>query len=315
MILVTGGTGFIGQVLLRHLVAEGRAVRTLLRPGRANPNLPAGVPVEVALSSIRDERSLRPALVGVHTVFHLAGNEWLGTRGDLNRVEIEGTRTLVAAAREAGVERILYVSHLGADRASAYPVLKAKGIAEEFIRRSGLGYTILRSGLVFGPQDHFTTALARLLHLTPLIFPLPAHGQARLQPLWVEDLVTCLVWSLDRPETLNHTLEIGGPEFLTLRECVGQVAAALGLQPRFISFSPLALRYTAILLEYLFPRAPISVYWSDYLAANRTAAIDSVSRQFGLLPARLSARLDYLHGQPWRRRAIRELLALPEREP
>lgn len=305
MILVTGGTGFIGQVLIRHLVEEGRPVRTLVRPGRRDPNLPAGVPVEVALSSIYDERSLRSALVGVRTVFHLAGSDWLGTRGDLNRVEIEGARTLAAAAAEAGVQRILMVSHIGADRASAYPVLKAKGIAEEYIRRSGIPHTILRSGLVFGPGDHLTTALARLLHLSPVL-PLPVE-HTRLQPLWVEDLATCLLWSLEKPDFENRTLEIGGPEFLSMHEIVAQVAEALGLRPRLLLAAPFILRWVAIALEYSFPRLPVSVYWLDTLAASRTTDIDSVSRQFGLLPARLSARLGYLQGQPWRQIALREL--------
>ncbi|MBI3159477.1 MAG: NAD-dependent epimerase/dehydratase family protein [Chloroflexi bacterium] len=308
MILVTGGTGFIGQALIRHLVEEGRAVRTLLRPSGETPNLPVGVPVEVALSSIDDERGLRSALVGVDTVIHLAGSEWLGTRGSLDQVEIQGTRTLANAAAEAGARRILFLSHLGADRASAYPVLKAKGIAEEFIRRSGLEYTILRTSLVFGPEDHFTTDIARLLHLLPFALLLPGRGQSLLQPIWVEDLATCLAWALEKPETRGQTFEIGGPEFLTLAQVVEQVMETLGLRRQFVHVSPISMRAAAVLLEYLFPNLPVSVYWLDYLATNRTAEIDSVSRQFGLLPARLSQRLAYLKGQPWGRRAWAELL-------
>ena len=88
MILVTGGTGFIGQALIRHLVEERRAVRTLIRPSSASPNLPKGVPVKAAISSITDERNLRAALVGVDTVIHLVGGEWLGARGDLKRAKL-----------------------------------------------------------------------------------------------------------------------------------------------------------------------------------------------------------------------------------
>jgi uncharacterized protein YbjT (DUF2867 family) len=189
MILVSGGTGFIGQVLLRQLVEAGYEVRTLIRPSKNSPNLPKGVPVEVAVSSLVDERGLRGAMVGVDTIYHLAGGEWAGPRSSLMDIDIQGTRAVAKAALDAGVDRIIYLSHLGADRASAYPVLKAKAIAEEYLRRGSIDYTIFRSGIVYGPQDGFTTGLARLLSVSPF-FLTPGDGSTLLQPLWVEDLVT-----------------------------------------------------------------------------------------------------------------------------
>ena len=159
MLLVTGGTGFIGQVLIRQLVENDYAVRALVRPSTDTPDLPRKVPVEVALGDIADPASIRAALVGVDTIIHLVTGEFMGPDIDLSRVDVRGTRTVVEAAQAADAKRILYLSHIGADRASAYPVFKAKGIAEEFIRDSGMTYTILRTGPVFGPGDHFTTDL------------------------------------------------------------------------------------------------------------------------------------------------------------
>ena len=86
------------------------------------------------------------------------------------KTDIQGTRNVVESALEAGVRRLFYISHLGADRASAYPVLKAKAISEEFIRRSGIDYTILRTAIVYGPGDAFTTGLTWLLGAFPGIF-------------------------------------------------------------------------------------------------------------------------------------------------
>ena len=106
MILVTGGTGFIGRALIQYLVDEGREVRTLIRPASESPELPKGVPVDIAISSITDERSLRAALVGVDTVYHLVGGEWLGTSADLQAIEAQGTLNLVNEAKDAGVTRI-----------------------------------------------------------------------------------------------------------------------------------------------------------------------------------------------------------------
>jgi NADH dehydrogenase len=308
MILVTGGTGFIGQAVIRHLVSDERQVRTLLRPSKLNPDLPKGTPVEVMLSAIDDERSLRTAVAGVDTIYHLVGVEWLGVDGNLVQVEIEGTRTLLRVAKEAGVKRIVYLSHLGAERPSAYPVLKVKGIVEEYIRRSGLEYTIIRTGLVFGPNDNFITSLAKLISLYPFVFFLPDKGDSLLQPIWVEDLATCLSWLMEKDELVNQTIEIGGPEFLTIRQVIEEVLAVTGMKRYLVSLQPSYLRLVAISLEYMFPAFPHSVYWLDYLASDRTCEIDSVTRYFGLLPVRLSQQLGFLEAVNWRRQAQKDLL-------
>jgi NADH dehydrogenase len=300
VILVTGGTGFIGQALIRHLVEAGYPVRTLIRPSRISPNLPKGVAVEVAVCSLSDERGLHAAMVGVDTVYHLAGGEWKGTRASLMDIDIRGTQTVAQAAAEAGVERFFSVSHLGADRASAYPVFKAKAIAEEHIRRSGVDYTILRSAIVYGPRDGFTTGLARLLHSLPFIFLVPGDGTNLLQPLWVEDLVTCLVWALEDERTRNQVIDVGGPEQLSFRQITQLVMRATGVQRRLVVLRPPYLRALTILLEHMLPGLPVSVYWLDYLAANHTCALDSLPRTFNLMPARISQRLAYLQGRSWR---------------
>jgi NADH dehydrogenase len=300
MILVTGGTGFIGKALIRHLVEAGETVRTLIRPSGQSPNLPVGVPVEVAVCGLTDARGLRAAMVGVDTVFHLAGGEWRGPRASLMDVDIQGTRSVAAVAADARVKRLFFVSHLGADRASAFPVLKAKGIAEEFVRRCGVDYTIVRSAIVYGPNDGLTTGLARILQALPSVFLLPGNGRQLLQPLWIEDLVTCLAWALEDPETRNRMVEIGGPEYLTLEQVMELVMGAVGVHRRLVPTRPPYLRALTVLGESIFPGLPVSVYWLDYLAANRTCALDTVPRVFNLMPSRMSQRLAYLSGQDWR---------------
>ena len=301
MILVTGGTGFIGQALVRHLVDSSYRVRTLIRPSRQSPRLPTGIPVEVAVAGLNDERGLRAAMVGVDTVFHLAGVERRGVSADLLEVDIQGTRNVLWAAKDAGVDRFFFTSHLGADRASAFPLLKAKAIAEENIRWSGLNFTILRTALVFGPKDGFTSGLAQLLLGTPFVFMIPGDGNNLIQPLWVEDLVTSMTWALDDADTVNRTYEIGGPEFLTLNEVIKTVMDKIGVRRSILTVSIPWLRALTVLLEYVLPYSPVSVYWLDYLSTNRTCSLDTLPRVFNLMPSRFSKRLDYLQGTNWRR--------------
>ena len=301
MILVTGGTGFIGQALVRQLAEAGHPVRVLIRASPRSPNLPRGVPVEVTVSALNDARGLRAAMVGVDTVYHLAGGEWRGAYASLMEIDIRGTQYVVEAAVDAGVRRIFYVSHLGADRGSAYPVFKAKAIAEEYIRRSGIDYTILRTAILFGVNDGFTTGLAQILLVQPIFFLVPGDGQNLLQPLWVEDLATCLTWALDDERTRAQTFEVGGPEYMTFNQVVTLIMGVSGIRRRLVHVRPPYLRAMTVLLESLLPILPVSVYWLDYLAANRTCALDTIPRIFNLMPARLSQRLAYLQGQDWRR--------------
>lgn len=294
MILVTGGTGFIGRALIRHLAENNYSVRTLIRPSSKSPSLPKGVPIDAAVSSLQDERGLRAAMVGIDTIFHLASGEWRGTQASLMEIDIQGTRSVIQAAQDAGVKHIFYISHIGADRASAYPVFKAKAIAEEFIRRSGINYTIIRSAIIYGQRDGFSTGLARLINLSPFFYVIPGDGMTLLQPLWVEDLATCLTWSLENAEIINRTLEIGGPEYLTYTQILELIMKTINKKRRTINIRPPYLRTLTVFIESIFPNPPVSVYWLDYLAANRTCPLDTLPRVFNLLPSRFSHRIEYL---------------------
>ncbi len=313
MILVTGGTGFVGRALVRQLVANGQQVRTLIRPSPRTPNLPRGVPVEVAVVGLNDERGLRAALRGVDVVYHLAGAEHEGAQADILATDARGTYNLTQAASNSRVRRFFYVSHLGADRSSYYPLLKVKGIAEEHIRKSGLPFTIIRSALLYGPEDHFTTAMARTYSFFPLIF-MPRDGETLIQPLWVEDLVTCLTWSLDNPDTINQTYEIGGAEYFPFRQAVDIILDTIKKKNRL--FVPLGLPYLRTLtvaMESSLPGFPFSTFWVDYFSYNRTCAVDTIPRIFGFLPARFTYRLDHLKNINWARLAAQTFFTRPPR--
>lgn len=292
--MVTGGTGFIGGALVSYLFQLGEPVRMLLRPSKASPKLPVQTALDVAVSTLDDPRSLRASMKGVTHIVHLAGAEHKGLRARLMDVDVEGTRQVLEAAVEVGVKRIIYLSHLGADRSSAYPVLKAKAMAEGHILRSGMDFTILRSAVVFGKGDHFTTSLARLLRLSPGIFLVPGHGRAVLQPIWVEDLAACLVNALQDETASNRIIAVGGGEHLSFNEIIDIIAAKLRFNRRKLHVPFPYMRTLALLVESLFPRFPVSVFWLDYLSTDRACGLDTLPRQFGIIPARLSQKLEYL---------------------
>ncbi len=314
MLLVTGATGFIGRTVVRRLTEAGYAVRTLLRPSAQSPRLPSGISMEVALSSLTDPRGVRAALVGVDTVLHLADDDQLRGRAEFLDSEIEGTVALAEAARQAGVRRILYVSHLGADRSSAYPLLRATAESEEAIRRSEIPHTIVRTSIVYGAEDHFTRALAMQLAVSPLILPLPGDGSTLLQPLWVEDLATSLLWLLETQRDRAETFEIGGPEFLSYGQILELIMEHTGMRRILVPFRPPYLRVLIWLAERMLPAPPLTTSWLDYLATSRTAELDSLPAYIGLQPSRMETRLGYLQGKNWGWELIAQQFSAQKRE-
>lgn len=253
--------------------------------------------MQVSVARLDDERGVRAALAGCNSVYHLASAEWEGRRGDLLDVDVKGTRVVTEAAMDAGVKRFMFVSHLAADRASAYPVLKAKGIAEEIIRRSGLNFTVLRTALLYGREDSFVNSMALIVRLFPFAFPIPGEGRSLIQPLWVEDLVTCLQWGLDDPAAHRQTYSVGGPEFFTLEQLAQTMTMVMGRSRRLLHVPAAYLRLVANLVELVFPHPPLTTRVLDHLSVNCTAELVSVTRYFGLKPARFETAIEYLKVQ------------------
>lgn len=293
MILIIGGSPFVRQALVGQLDNASLPYRLLVQPSKKGVDLPLGQETDLAISSYSDLRGIRSAMQGVKVVYHLSGFEDSASQNDLSDVDVDGLKTITQAAVLSGVERFFYLSSIGADRASGFYFLKAKGIAEAVIRESGLNATIIRTSQVFGDGDYFFTALAQLVRKFRLITPLPADPKTILQPLWINDLVTALVWALEMHH--DETLEIGGPEQLELIEIMEIIAKKQSISLKLSGYNPQKYTFITQFLENAIKRFPPLAYWTDFIAENRLCALDSMPRFFGINPARFHNHIDYLN--------------------
>lgn len=305
MILVTGAVGLIGRHVVQHLMAEDYPVRCLI-PEHQQANLPWENPPEIITGNLMDEEVLFRAMTGIHTIIHLESAQWWGRPRDLERVEIVGTRNLIAAARSARVGRIIILSHLGAAVSSAFTLLRVKGVVEEMLRGSGLAYTIIRSGLVFGPQDVFINHIAMMMKVNPLFFLMPGRGEVVLHPIYIDDLTEVIVRSLEAVDVVDETVEIGGPEYITLGDMLATIGRVTRMGRIVVSMPPYAMRFITRLYSLVFRRTLMTQQWLDILAANRTARLGNTYNYFGVRPRRFEDTLvTYLPHQPLLWPAIR----------
>ena len=308
MILVTGATNFVGRAVARRLVKERHEVCCLLQPSRREQQLPAAITFSSVSASLNDPPALRTAMQNVTAVVHLMRERDPVQEGTLQD-HVRGTANLVAAARDAGVRRFIYLSRLEADRASAYPLFRARGEAEGALRESGLDDTILRSSIIYSPEDTFTNVLVMLTKMIPLVLPIPDTGMSRFQPLWIEDLVTCIVATLDRDDLIGKTVPVGGAEHFTFEQMVTQVLEAAGTRQRLVRVRTPLVRAMVELFEILLLRNPTPPWWLDLVTVGSATELGTVSRYFGFEPRRFARCLNYLRGKrPWRRDFVRFVL-------
>lgn len=230
--VVTGAFSFTGKYIARRLLALGRQVKTLTgHPGREHP---FGNAVTAMPFQFEDPEALRDGLAGANTLYNTYWVRFEHGRMTFARA-VDHTAALLAAARQAGVRRVVHISVAHADEASPYPYFRAKGEAERLVRESGLSYAILRPTVLFGTEGILFNNLAYMLRRFPA-FAIPGKGDYRLQPIHVDDLAELAVNAGHEERSL--VLDAAGPETFTFDELVRLMAKQVGSHARLLHMSP-----------------------------------------------------------------------------
>jgi NADH dehydrogenase len=311
MILITDPTCIVGRELVRRLCIEGAEISCLLQPAPGIQRLPQGARFKTFAGRLSDPDAVEAALEGVDTVIHLVGEGSLPPGVSMEDHPDE-TASLVEGMKATGVTRIVYLSRIGADQSSAYRLFRDRARAEQLIRESGLRYTILRTSVVYGEEDRFTNLVVMLAKMMPLFLPIPDPGMSRFQPLWIGDLVTCVLAALP-PHVLAHeTISIGGSEHLTLEQLVTHVLDAADMRRTYIKLRMPWFQALNQLAGSFLARPLLADWQVDIIRLGSVAELAAIPRHFGFEPVRFADALDYLgRPRPWRRDFLRHLLGAP----
>lgn len=306
-VLVTGGAGFVGRAIVDELLRHGHQPVAMARhPDSAKARrLRHGSRYPVVPGDILEPTSLPPALADVDAVIHLVGIISECPPQTFDRVHRQGTQNLLQAVLETNrIRRFLHMSALGARADAPSRYHQSKWAAEQAVRASGLEWTIFRPSVIYGPGDQFVNRFARISRWSPVI-PLPDTGRGTLQPVALPVVATAFARAIAEPRAVGQTLDLVGPEEMTLNQVIDQILAAYGRRRWKLRIPMPLARFHAAILEWGWPRllkrpAPLNrdqlLMLQERNAGDPTAAV----RLFNLPVVPLRQGLhDYLRpGQP-----------------
>ena len=279
-VCVLGGTGFIGREIVARLGAAGHSVRVLTRNPARHRDLQVLPSVRFVRADVHDEARLEQELEGCEVLINLVGilNEsglGRGSGAEFHRVHTELPQKCVRACRAAGVRRYLHMSGLKADsQRGPSHYLKSKGLAEDYIREHCAAgapeYVIFQPSVVFGPGDSFINNFAGILKITPGVLPL-ACADAKFAPVYVGDVADAFIECLHRRDVSGRTLQLCGPDVMTLGDIVRMTANYLGLRRIVMPLPRAVSRAQAAVMDFV-PGKPFST--DNFLSATLDSTCD-----------------------------------------
>lgn len=273
LILVAGGSGFIGSYIVRTLVADGYSVRILSRNPKSSP-LPDQI--ETVRGDVTSAATIPPAMEGCETVVMAAqfsGHPVERPRKNLtyDAVDRVGTENLLEAATESDVKRFIYISGAGVGRGRSEEWFVAKARAEDAVKNSGLDWMVIRPSWCYGPEDKALNRIARIATWLPVV-PVLGWNHQYVMPIFVGDVASAVARAVATAGVWNATYEIGGPDVMTMKEVV-ETALAVMHRRRLLLPVPKPLMKLAALPISLLPNAFLSPRAVDF--ATGDAIVDN----------------------------------------
>ncbi len=290
-VAVVGATGFVGRHVVQHLADSGHRVIAISRRGTRRDAWTERV--EARAADVDTGAGLESALTGADAVVHLVAiaRETGGRR--FEETNVRGTGRVVIAAEHAGVRRIVHLSAMGVVDDPRLAFLHSKWRGEQLVRESALEWVVLRPSLLFGRGDGFFNIVKTTLKWwSPGIVAIPGKGDARFQPLSVDDLAIAVEKSIAEPQHAGQVYEIGGPEHFTYSEVVDAVMAATGMRRLKLGLPIPLLSAVTVATDRLLPIFPVSHDQISSLQRPNSTELDAFTRAFGVSPRPLD--LSYL---------------------
>ena len=292
-ILVTGATGFVGTHVCQALAGHGHLVLALTHLG----NLPHSLSGLRGLTSMEGDvlasASLKSAMVGIDAVIHLVGiiREFPARGITFERLHVDATQNVIAAARDAGVRRLVQMSALGTRPNAVSRYHQTKWAGEELVRASGLDWTVFRPSLIYGPGDGFTSTMVPLTRLP--FFPVIGGGATHAEPVSIADVAEGFARAVDDQSSIGETFDIAGPDTYTYREIYRLITEATGRRFRPTTIPIWMVRPVAALLQYQ-PWFPLTLGQLQMLQEDNTGDQRRFPTNFGIEMTRLDEGLGFL---------------------
>ncbi|GAA4059767.1 SDR family oxidoreductase [Agromyces indicus] len=241
-ILVTGATGYIGGRLVPRLLDEGHDVRVVVRRPERLRDVPWAAGVDLVDGDLTDAAAVARAMRGTDVVYYLVHS--MGGRGDFEQSELRIARNVAAAAREAGVRRVVYLGGLHPEGGTLSRHLRSRVRVGEILLESGVPTVVLQAGVIIGSGS---TSFEMIRHLTEVLPYMPAPRWVRnfIQPIAVRDVLHYLIRAAELPPEVNRAFDIGGPDVLRYGQLMNGYAVEAGLRQRPIAALPVLTPWLA----------------------------------------------------------------------
>lgn len=278
LVTIFGGSGFLGRHVVRAFAKRGYRVRVAVRrPDLAGHLQPLGGvgQIHAVQANLRNEESVARAVEGAQYVVNLCGILYGSGKQTFKAIHVEGAGTVARAAGLEGVQSLVHVSAIGADRHAAADYARTKGLGEEAVLREFQDAVILRPSIVFGPEDDFFNRFASLATISPVL-PLVGGGRTKFQPVYVGDVAAAVVAATERSASRGRIYELGGPSIFTFKEILQKVLEYTD-RHRMLVPLPFGMAKIQAFFLQLFPSPMLTVDQVKLLQSDNVVSDEAIS--------------------------------------